>query len=130
MIGDVLDSQTEAIATQVMDGIYAVHRELGPGLLECVYEEALCFELASRNLKVVRQAHVPIAYRGTRLKGDLRLDILVEDSIIIEVKSVDRMDPVFESQLHTYLKLTAVRLGFLVNFNVRLIKEGVKRVIR
>lgn len=130
MITDVLDSDTESIAKQVADAIYTVHRDLGPGLLECVYEQALCFELASRHLKVVRQGRVPIWYKGTRIGEDLRLDVLVEDRIIIEVKAVERMDDVFEAQLITYLKLSGKRLGFLVNFNVRLIRDGIQRIIR
>ncbi len=130
MLGDVLDAETESLATQVMDAIFQVHEEYGPGLLESAYEEALCFELTGRGLKVVRQACVPLFYRGTRLAADLRLDILVEDAIIIEVKSVARMEPVFKAQLFTYLKLSHKRLGFLVNFDVLLIKDGVTRVIR
>jgi GxxExxY protein len=130
MIGDVLDAATESVATQIVDAIYTVHREYGPGLLESVYEEALCFELAARGLKIVRQAIVPIYYKGKRLSGELRLDILVADQIIIEVKSVEQMVPLFEAQLFTYLKLSDKRLGFLVNFNVRLIKDGITRLVR
>ena len=129
MYGDVLDAETERVAAEVVDAVYNVHKELGPGLLECVYEEATCFELASRGLKVVRQAIVPVLYRGKRLEGGLRLDILVNDVVIIEVKAVERMDPLFKAQLYTYLKLTGKRLGILVNFNVRLIKDGIDRII-
>jgi GxxExxY protein len=95
-----------------------------------VYEEALCFELASPGLKVVRQALVPVEYKGRRLEGSLRLDILVNDSVIIEVKAVEEMNPLYKAQLFTYLRLTGKRLGILVNFNVRLIKDGITRVIR
>ena len=130
MIGDVLDAATESIATEIVDAIYTVHQEYGPGLLESVYEEALCCELAGRGLKVVRQAVVPIFYKGRRLAGKLRLDILVADQIIIEVKSVEQVIQLFEAQLFTYLKLSDKRLGFLVNFNVRLIKQGITRIIR
>lgn len=129
MIGDRLDPATEAIARRIMDGFFAVHRNLGPGLLESIYEEAQCFELAAYGLKVVRQKRVPIEYKGTRLADDLRIDILVEDCVIVEVKAVETLLPVHKAQLFTYLKLTGIRLGFLVNFNVVLIKDGFDRVI-
>lgn len=129
-IRDVLDPETEALAKQIVDAIYTVHCELGAGLLEDIYAESLCFELAARGLKVVRQKAVSVHYRGSRLKSNLRLDVLVNDRIIIEVKAVEAMLDVFQAQLFTYLKVTELRLGILVNFNVRLIKDGIKRVIR
>lgn len=130
MLGDTLDPAVEAVATKVMDGMFAVHRKLGPGLLESVYEEALCLELARRGMKVVRQKAVPVYYDGVRLDTDLRLDIIVDDCVIIEVKAVEDLLPVHKAQLFTYLKLTNVRLGFLMNFNVEMMRDGFERVIR
>jgi GxxExxY protein len=130
MIGDVLDRAVEEVATKVMDGMFVVHRKLGPGLLESIYEEALCMELAKLGLKVVRQKMVPVIYDGVRLATDLRLDILVNDCVIVEVKSVETLLPIHKAQLFTCLKLTGLRLGFLVNFNVELMRDGFERVIR
>lgn len=120
----------EAIGKKVVDAAYNVHLTLGPGLLESVYEEALCFELASRGLKVVRQKRISLYYKGQRLGEDLRADIVVEDCIILEVKAVEVMLPVHEAQLLSYMKLADMRLGYLINFNVSLIKDGIARKIR
>lgn len=127
---DVLDEHTEQVATTVMDGMFAVHRKLGPGLMESLYEEALCYELARRGLKVVRQKLVPVLYDGVVLKDELRLDVICNDCVIIEVKAIERLLPIHKAQLLTYLKLTGVRLGFLINFNVELVRDGFERVIR
>ena len=128
-IGDILNEEIERVAKIVVDSVFRVHSTLGPGLLESVYENCLCLELQSRGLNVERQVVVPIIYLGNRIEPGLRLDVLVEGKIIIEVKSVESMHPIFQSQLITYLKLAQKRLGFLVNFNVPLIKDGIKRVI-
>lgn len=125
-----LPERVEAVGTEIVDAAYTVHLALGPGLLEGVYEEALCFELASRGLRVVRQHRVPLYYKGKRLGEDLRADIVVEDCIIIEVKAVETMLPVHEAQLLSYMKLSEIRLGYLINFNVVLIKDGIARKIR
>ena len=124
-----LDSETERIASIIVDSIFRVHSTLGPGLLESVYEHCLCLELEARGLRVQRQVNVPIIYLGKTVEPGLRLDLLVENSVIIETKSVEKMHPVFRAQMITYLKLSKKRLGFLVNFNVEYIKEGIKRVI-
>ncbi|HEX8339731.1 MAG TPA: GxxExxY protein [Tepidisphaeraceae bacterium] len=124
-----LDAETERMATVIVDCIFAVHSETGAGLLESVYEKCLAWEIASRGLKVCRQVTLPIEYRGHRIDDALRIDLLVEDRIIIEVKSVKEMEPIFKTQIITYLKLTKLRLGFLVNFNKALIKDGVARVV-
>lgn len=116
------------ITYEVRGAIYDVYRELGPGLLESVYEEALCFELEKRGLKVERQVQVPIKYKGNVLKTELRLDILVENEVIVELKSVEDMRPVFAKQLLTYLKLMDKRLGILVNFNTDDILTAMKRI--
>jgi GxxExxY protein len=105
-----------------------VHRNLGPGLLESIYERALCLEFNTNGLKYESQVIVPIMYKGNNL-GDCRLDLLVEDEVILELKAVERMDPVFKAQLLSYLKMTGKKLGLLINFNVQFLKDGVTRVI-
>jgi len=120
----------ERVATQIVDAAFKVHSELGPGLLESVYEKCLAYELTKRGLRVQRQVLVPIMYDGVVLDEPLRLDLLVEESVIVEVKAVEKMHPVFHATMLTYLKLSGKRLGFIINFNVRIIKEGIKRVIR
>lgn len=117
------------ITYQIRGAIFDVYNELGPGLLESVYEEALVFELQQRGLHVERQLEVPIQYKGNKLKADLRLDIIVENRIIIELKSVEEIRPVFFKQLKTYLKLMGKSLGLLVNFGEYDMKDGIHRVI-
>ena len=114
---------------QIRGAIWDVYNALGPGLLESVYEEALCFELSQRGLKVERQLQVPIVYKGTVLKTDLRLDLLVENQIVVELKSVEDMKPVFFKQTKTYLKLMNKHLGLLVNFGEYDMRDGIQRVI-
>lgn len=114
---------------QIRGAIWDVYNDLGPGLLESVYEEALCYELEQRGLKVERQKPVPIMYKGNMLKTDLRLDLMVEDQIIIELKSVEELKPVFYKQTKTYLKLMDKRIGLLVNFGEYDMKEGIHRII-
>ena len=113
---------------EIRGAIFDVYNELGPGLLESVYEEALVFELQQRGLKVERQVEVPIQYKGNELKTPLRLDLLIENQIIVELKSVEEMKPVFAKQLLTYLRLLDKRVGLLVNFNSSNIREGIKRI--
>jgi GxxExxY protein len=120
---------TNEISYQIRGAIYDVYRAMGPGLLESVYEEALCFELVQRGLKVERQLHVPIIYKGVVLKTELRLDLLVEDEVIVELKSVEEMKKVFGKQLLTYLRLLDKRLGILVNFNTDDILKSISRVV-
>ncbi len=106
----------------------AVHRNLGPGLLESVYEEALCVEFKIQGVCYKRQVIIPVNYKGHEI-GEYRLDLLVEDSVVVELKSVERHDPVFEAQLLTYLRVTGKKVGLHINFNSRLLKEGVKRFV-
>ena len=113
----------------IRGAIFDVYNALGPGLWESVYEEALCYELVKRGLKVERQKQVPIVYKGAVLKTDLRLDILVNDQIVIELKSVEEMKPVFFKQVKTYMKLMDKHLGLLVNFGENDMKDGIHRVI-
>jgi len=117
------------VATAVVDAAFSVHKALGPGLLENVYEVCFCHELGKRGLRYARQVVVPIVYDDITFDEGLRLDVLVEDLIICELKAVDTMHPVFTAQLLTYLKLAEKRLGFLINFNVSLIKHGIRRLI-
>ncbi len=118
------------VARVVVDAAIEVHRTLGgPGLLESVYEEALVFELADRGLAVARQQAVPVRYKGRRLKTDLRLDILVERKVIVECKAVTTYNRIFEAQTLTYLRLLDLRLGLVINFGERLVKNGLHRVV-
>lgn len=119
----------EHIAKGVVESAYAVHRTLGPGLLESVYEVCFCHELSRRQLSYRRQVAVPIVYDGVVLDESLRLDVLVEDLIVCELKAVEVMNPVFLAQLLTQLKLTGKHLGFLINFNVPALRQGIKRVV-
>ena len=117
------------ITFEIRGAIYDVYKALGPGLLESVYEEALVFELEQRGLKVERQKNVPIIYKDHVLKTELRLDLLVEDAIIVELKSVEEMKPVFSKQLLTYLKLMDKHIGLLVNFNTNNILTSITRIV-
>lgn len=124
-----LSEKEEAVATKIVDAAYMGHTELGPGLLEKVYEGCFCHELAKRGLKYKRQVDLPIVYDGLSFDEGLRLDVLVEDSVICELKAADEINPVWEAQILSHLKLTKKRLGFLINFNVPIIKRGIKRYI-
>lgn len=117
------------ITYEIRGAVYDVYKELGPGLLESVYEEALCFELEKRGLTVERQVQVPIKYKGIILKTELRLDLLVENQVIIELKSVEELKKVFYKQLLTYLRLMNKRVGLLVNFNTEDILSSMKRIV-
>jgi GxxExxY protein len=127
--GEVLDAETERIASVLVDAIFTVHSELGPGLLESVYVQCLILELEARGISVKREVWVPIIYRGKKIEQGLRIDLLIENRIIVEAKSVEAMHPVFKFKARSYLKLSGLRLAFLVNFNVPLIKDGIKRII-
>lgn len=124
-----IPNESERIASIVVDAAYAVHKTLGAGLLESVYETCFCYELQKHGLKLERQLGVPIIYDGHRLDETLRLDVIVADQIICEIKAVDDVAPVHQAQLLTYMKLTNKQLGFLINFNVPLIKNGIKRMV-
>ena len=117
------------ITYQIRGAIYDVYKALGPGLLESVYEEALAFELQQRGLNVERQKQVPIIYKENILKTELRLDLLVEGRVIVELKSVEEMKKVFYKQLLTYLRLMNLNVGILVNFNTDNILESIDRVV-
>jgi GxxExxY protein len=119
----------EKIGKSVLDAAYKVHTALGPGLLESVYETCTAFELTESGLRVMVQAGLPVTYRGIKMDAGLRPDMIVEDCVIVEFKSVETMHPIYNAQLITYLKLTGIRLGFLINFNVVHLKDGIKRIV-
>lgn len=124
-----LPESTERAATHIVDAAFKVHSALGPGLLESVYQACLAHELEQDGLEVRQQVDIPVVYDSIRLNAALRLDLLVNDQVVIELKAVDKMIPLYEAQLLTYLKLSRKRLGFLINFNVPRIREGIKRFI-
>jgi len=128
-VHQAIDSALDELATSVVDAIFNVHKALGPGLLESAYQTCLCIELRKRGIPFVAQEPVAIRYRGETVDAALRLDLSVDDRLIVEIKSVERLVPVHEAQLLTYLKLASKRLGLLVNFNVALIKQGIKRIV-
>lgn len=119
----------DRIARQIVDAAFTVHTQLGPGLLEKVYEKCMKYELKKRNLYVESQVPVPIIYDGIDIDEELRIDLLVEREVIVELKAAEVMHPVYDAQLLSYLKLTNKRLGLLINFNVELIKNGMKRKV-
>ena len=116
------------VAKQIVDAACRIHTSLGPGLLESVYEVVLAYELEKRGLRTVRQQAVPIVYQGTRIEMGFRADLIVVDSVIVEIKSVEATAPVHKKQLLTHLRLADKRLGLLINFNVVLIKDGITRI--
>lgn len=121
--------ELDHLANIIVDCCYHVHKEMGPGLLESIYLLCLVQELRSRGLKVETEVRVPLFYKGMELSKDFRLDILVEDEIIVEAKAVEIVHPVYQAQIISYLRLTNKKIGFLVNFHVPLIKNGIKRIV-
>ena len=119
----------DLLTRRIIASAIEVHRNLGPGLLESAYEQCLCRELADSGLGFQRQVKLPISYKGTLLDCGYCLDLLVEDKVIVELKSVSQLERIHEAQLLTYLKLTGMKLGLLLNFNVVLLKNGVKRLV-
>jgi len=117
------------IARIIVDAAFKIHKTLGPGLLESVYQATLNFELQNRGLRVAQQVGLPLQYEGVKLELGFRVDLIVDDKVIIEIKSVEAVVPVHRKQLQTYLRLTDLRLGLLLNFNVELIKDGIQRVV-
>ena len=124
-----LSEKEEYLAKQIVDIAIRIHKELGPGLLESVYAKCFCYELFNRDLNYELQKAVPIIYQSLIIDEGLRLDLLVEDLIIVEFKAQENYHPVWEAQLLSYLKLAGKRLGFLINFHVPLMKDGIKRLI-
>jgi GxxExxY protein len=124
-----IPTQVEAAARQCIDAALQVHKSLGPGLLESAYEHCLAHDLGRRGFKVERQLALPIVYEGERLDAGYRLDLVVDRSVIVEVKSLDALAPIHDAQVLTYLKLSGLRVGLLINFNVILLKQGLKRFV-
>jgi len=121
--------ELNSLSKQILDASIFVHKEMGPGLLESIYEICLAKELSLRGITTARQVYLPLHYRGEELNKDFRLDLMVEGEIIIEIKAVEGLLPVHEAQIISYLKLADKRLGFLINFNVPLLKHGFRRFV-
>ncbi len=121
--------ERDPVTERVIGAAIEVHRLLGPGLLESIYQRALEHELTLRGVPFLSQEPVPVSYKGVILGDDLKMDFLVEAQLVVEIKTVEKLAPIHEAQLLTYLKLTGFRVGLLINFNVRLLKDGVKRMV-
>ena len=119
----------DALSNKVIGCALEVHRHLGPGLLESAYEQCLAHELSSAGISFERQRAIPIHYKGNQLDCGFRVDLLVDDTLIVELKSVQKLLPIHEAQLLTYMKLANVRIGLLMNFNVKMLKDGLKRMV-
>ncbi len=127
---DVSDFEDDKIGKIIVDSAFYVHTTFGPGLLESVYEACLVKELKFRGIDLEIQKNIPLYFRGEEIEQGFRIDIFVAESIVVEVKAVEKILPVHEAQLLTYMKLTQTRLGYLINFNSPLIKDGIKRMVR
>lgn len=125
---DVSD-EMNLLSGKVVEAIFNVHQQLGPGFLEKVYEECLCMEFSDRKIPFQRQVAINMTYNGRQVPADFRLDLVVDNKILIELKSVEQIHPVHEAQIHSYLKMAGLPLGFLVNFNIALIKDGMRRFV-
>jgi len=121
--------QYDFYSGQIIDSAFQVHKEFGPGLLESVYQFCLAEELRRRNIIIHQEVFLPLIYKGTPVNKDFRIDLLIEEEIIVEVKSVDALAPIHEAQLLSYLKLSDKWLGLLINFNVPVIKSGIRRMV-
>jgi GxxExxY protein len=117
------------LTEEIIGAVIEVHRHLGPGLLESTYEECLCHEFKLRNISFERQKPIPIEYKDSSLDCGYRVDILVENKVILELKCVDTIIPIHEAQLLTYLKLSGIKVGFILNFNVSIMRDGIKRMV-
>lgn len=124
-----IPQEINLITGQIVNAAFKVHSALGPGLLEKIYEVCLCHELVKKGLDYQRQNHIPITYDGIIFEEGLRLDILVSDSVICEIKALETVNPVWEAQILSQLKLTGLRVGLLINFNVSTMKEGIRRFV-
>jgi GxxExxY protein len=123
-----ISAEEDRIGKEIVDAAFKVHKELGPGLLEKVYEVCFCYVLENKGLFVTRQLAIPIVFEGIVFEEGLRLDVMVNDLVICELKALENVNPVWEAQILSHLKLTNKRLGYLINFNVPLIKDGIKRM--
>jgi GxxExxY protein len=123
------DKRENQLSIAIFDILFKVHKALGPGLLESVYEEVICYELVKAGIFFKRQSAIPVIYENVKLDVGFRSDIIVENLVIIELKSVENLAPVHSKILLTYLRLTGLKLGILANFNVNLLKEGIQRIV-
>jgi GxxExxY protein len=123
------ERQENDITGKIIGAAIEVHKHLGPGLLESAYEECLCCELHLRGIEFKRQVPLPLNYKGLKLDCGYRMDLLVEDKIVVELKTVEAIAPIHEAQMLTYLKLRDIRIGLIINFNVRLLVEGIRRLV-
>lgn len=126
---DEEEEKLNGITEKIIGAAISVHRALGPGLLESAYEECLCYELSQLGLKFNRQVTLPVSYKGVKLDCGYKMDLVVENEIIVELKTVERLIPVHEAQLLSYLKLHNKRVGLLINFHVPVLKSGLKRMV-
>ena len=124
-----ISQEEDRIGKEIVNAAFQVHQELGPGLLEKVYEVCFCHVLSEKGFYIKRQIDIPIVFRGLIFEEGLRLDVMVNDLVICELKALENVNPVWEAQLLSHLKLTNKRLGYLINFNVPLIKNGIKRMV-
>jgi GxxExxY protein len=122
-------SAENVLTDKIIGSAIEVHRHLGPGLLEAVYEECLCYELSQMDLKFQRQVHLPINYKGIKFESAYKMDLVVEDAIVIEIKATEELLPIHAAQLLTYLKSSNKRVGLLINFNVPILRNGLKRIV-
>ena len=127
--GETTSDEVERVAAAIVDSAFKIHTKLGPGLLESAYRTVMVYELRKRGFEAAQEVPVPIVYEGVRLDAGYRLDLLVNQCVIVEIKAVEKLIPVHDAQLLTYLKLTNIRLGLLINFNTKLIKDGIKRIV-
>ena len=125
-----LTEREEFLGKEIVNAAYKVHKELGPGLLEKIYEACLCYELQKKGISYKRQVELPFMYDGQKFDEGLRMDVLVDELVICELKAVETINPLWKAQIISHLKLTKLRLGYLINFNVPLIKDGIKRYIK
>lgn len=119
----------DELTDRIIGAAIEVHRHLGPGLLESAYEECLCYELSQTGLAFERQVPLPVAYKGVKLDCGYRMDMVVNNSVIVEIKAVDCLAPIHSAQLLTYLRLTGMHVGLLMNFNIPMLKDGLKRLV-
>jgi GxxExxY protein len=122
------ETQRDALTEQIIGAAIEVHRALGPGLLESAYEECLCIELGLRDVRFKSQVELPVFYKEHRADAGYRLDLVVDDAVVVEIKAVERLLPVHEAQLLTYLRLSGIATGLLLNFNVPVLKDGIRRM--
>lgn len=125
----VASDSSKELTREIIGAAIEVHRALGPGLLESAYEACLAFELAERGLRIERQKALPVVYKGLDLDAGYRLDLLVEDKVIVELKAVEAVNAVHEAQMLSYLRLSGCKIGLLINFNVKLLKNGIRRFV-